>query len=73
MKKILLLFVLFLGLNVGAFAANDVVGNEVIDSPNWVHLTNLDGTEECIDDGRACTVYYNEDRPGDYSFEGTFC
>ena len=65
---ILLLFVLFIGLNVGAFAAS-----EVSTTNSWVHFTKLDGTEVCIDDGRVCTVYYNEDAPGDYSFEGTFC
>ncbi|HHB78940.1 MAG TPA: hypothetical protein ENK85_06880 [Saprospiraceae bacterium] len=39
MKKILLLFVLFLGMNGWAFAASDVqefVQYDVYDSPTWV-------------------------------------
>ena len=39
MKKILLLFVLFISLNVGAYAASDVqetVQYDIYDAPTWV-------------------------------------
>ena len=65
MKKILLLFVLFLGLNVGAFAAFEVepvlVSSEM---PDRAILYFNDGTSVEFDDGFDCLTVYGESTGG---------
>ena len=58
MKKILLLFVLFLGVNVGAFAAGEVEPSLKVviieikkDEPTKAFIYWMDGTTTTVDDG----------------------
>jgi len=66
MKKILLLFILFLGLNVGAFAASEVQffsDDSNADSPVWVFYKDDNGNWHTYDDGcsRATVIHGDDD------------
>ena len=67
MKKILLLFVLFLGLNVGAFALSEVESMDSLpldELPAKAVIYYQDGTTAKVDDGWDCTTVYGESDTG---------
>ena len=73
MKKSLLLFVLFLGLNVGAFANGEIAAPSQVeltearpteDGPTWIFIKWNDGTTTTIDNGSPCVDVYGESDSG---------
>ena len=82
MKKILLLFVLFLGLNVGAFAATEILPPAQIaptqiaskgDAPVMIIIRWKDGGATSIWDGSPCISVYNETGGGGTEFVTEIC
>ena len=75
MKKVLLLFVLFLGLNVGAFAVNEMESESVqkCEAPKWVVVLFQDGTWLSGNDGDKCTHFYIETDYGGTQYMGSNC
>ncbi len=78
MKKILLLFVLFLGFSFGAFAANEIEPVEFRSLPkgditDWIVYDFKDGERVVIDDGTYCIDYWSETTGEGSVYTGTLC
>jgi len=85
MKKILLLFVLFLGFSFGAYASNEIESLNIEERYDFVLTVDLgdigstiiyrfqDGSHVTIDDGTFCTDYWSETSGGGSEFNGTIC
>ena len=75
MKKIFLLFVLCLGLNVGVSSASDFLAPEghYIENPEDIFIVFQDGTVVIIDDGKYCNDVYLETDGGGTYYAATSC
>ena len=79
MKKILLLFVLFLGFSFGAFAANEIESVDASvrlgwsDQPVIMVVYRADGTVDIIRDGGPCNETWVEDEDGIAHYKGEIC
>ena len=64
MKKILLLFVLFLGFSFWAFSASEV--EVASDAPVLKIFYNSNGAIDVVDDHSPCITQYEENSEGGY-------